>query len=343
MPNDSSIWQLYQQTLTEWAQVASGELLSITAINTFSDLGSADPGIRNWSIYQLGNAIPAPTPSYSPHSDLFSAYGVYLDYLLSSAPPLHPAVPGTSPAIPVAPLPMALEQYRLASLQQPTAVNMAANAAQASALFCPSYRLDNWDQTLPTWRNSTAVLKGPRAYQRLLHRARIRVSPVPQPALPGQTLGGAQWPPFIERHPNTSLQSTSPPTGDTWVEMDLSVEQFGRFPLSPGAWFNPALFDPGRYPLPATAPDFFSANGAIGLLPKGALVGFRPNMTLTAHSLAQAQDLASNVIRIGPFHVQATAVITGAGTGEVTVHFAAQDSDIPVLLGVLSQPPLPTS
>ncbi|WP_454876235.1 hypothetical protein [Pseudomonas farris] len=398
MQSDSSIWQLYRQALSNWAHVTGSDVLSVAAIDTFSDLGSPDTGLCNWSIYQLGNGIPSPTGSYAPHSGLFSSYWIYLSYLLqdvapvpvhlqenASAPPpqvnferyrqlllttlppqtaiaqngLCPAssTPSTTDLAAVhqsmtstfinrAPqIIKALNQCWLASLQEPTALNMVVSTADATASRCPGFTLEQWAQTLPSWRGSGLSALRSNAPTALLNAVDIVLPSVPDSTLGAQLLTTADLPSFIGLNlasPMHTAMCSLANLSNTSVTMSLSLEQFGSFALSPAAWFDADFFDGSRYIAPPNAADFFSENGAIGLLPSHAVIGFRPHLTLRVSNLAKAQDLANSVTRIGPFNLQATATVqlpadAGGSSGEVDIHFDAQDSNLPVLLGVISR------
>lgn len=401
MANDPSIWQLYGQTLAGWADVASTSVLSLAGINTFSDLGSADIGRCNWSIYQLGNALPAPTGSYSPHGDWFGAYWLYLSYLLQAAPApaattplsnrpaaLPPAAPDfqryrqllmalrnppsatlraartPSPASALAQAHQDLTQSLastapqvvgalnlcwLASQQDPTSLNMPVSIATGTAR-CPTFSLAQWAQAWKTW-NAPPLLRASPA-RVLLTGATVPLAPIASGNLRAQPPGG--WPAFIGLSIATPAQpalrglASNASTAGTSVSLSMALAQFGSFALTPGGWFNPAFLDASHYSAPSDAPDFFSANGALGLLPSHALVGLGPQLTLRASNPTQAEQLADTVTRIGPFSVQASTTVqlppdASGSSGQVDIHFDAQDSNVPVLLGVVSQPARPTT
>ncbi|MEB0046824.1 MULTISPECIES: hypothetical protein [unclassified Pseudomonas] len=388
------MWQLYTQTLAHWAHVTGSEIFSVAAIDTFSDLGSPDTGVCNWSIYQLGNGIPSPNGSYSPHSGLFSSYWVYLSYLLQDAAP-SPLLLQANAHTAAAPINFehyrqlllatrasqtagaqtglrtantttnaaslaaahqslksacnacapqiitAMDQCWLASLQQPTSLNMTAGTADTTIFQCPGYTLEQWAQTLPVWRGNGLLRSS--APMTLLDSVAINLPSSSSHTVLTQMLTAADWPAFIELSAANTRSIALSNLSSTSITMSLSVEQFSRFALSASAWFNANFFDGARYPIPPAAADFFSANGAIGLLPSHAVVGFRPHLTLRASNLAQAQGLANSVTRIGPFNVQATATVqlpagASGSSGAVDIHFDARDSNLPVLLGVISNP-----
>lgn len=379
MIDNVSIWQLYIKTLSNWAQVSARDVFSVTAINTFSDLGNADPAVNNWSTYQLGDSIPAPNGNYSPRSSLFVSYWLYLTYRLEALGPaplgllggtpkaapdfekyrqlvqaLHPGrvtanntfastamasgntlntlhenirqrFENQAPA-----LYEALDRCRRAGLQEPSDFNMAcANTVQCTAR-CPSYSLAQWPQMLDEWRH--------RPLQTFLGRPRLNLFDrikVNLPAAGQRPLSLLGQPAFIGIKPEADKRVSSA------VSMSLSLERFGSFAIKPAPWFDPGQLDRARpKPIP-DGPDFLGPQGAMGLLPAQAVLGFRPNLVLHASSQPHAQALADNVTRIGPFSVNATAMLSVAegspgSCGDVDVHFDSQQSDLPVLLGVIS-------
>ena len=350
---DPTLWQLYDQTLANLAQVAPGEVFSITALNTYTDLGSPIPAICNASIYQLGNDIPVPTGTYSLHSGVFTAYWIYLSYLLEAAQPASVANVNASPvdfdryrqlvstSTPPNPLqaqqlnstPLsqthqhlmatlgpsvpeicaALNQCWLAMQPEKVATNMGVQlAAGAPQYLYPGYALENWSATFAQWQARVAPVA-------VLDAVSVNV---PESA-----------PAFIQ----VDTASLAALEDTTTLSLSVSMQAFGTFSLSPAAWLDPGFFDATRYPLPAGAPPFLALDGPLGLLPLKAVLGFRPCLKLRASTLQSAQQLASNVSRIGPFSVQAGAV-TSAGSDQFDIELDSTDIDIPVLLGVISIP-----
>lgn len=348
---DPTLWQLYEQTLANLAQVAPGEVFSITALNTYTDLGSPIPAICNASIYQLGNGIPVSTGTYSIHSGVFTAYWIYLSYLLEAAQPLTLAAAGTvdfglyrqlvstltpsnpsqaallnstplsqthqhlmttlGPSVPT--ICAALDQCWLAMQPEKVATNMWVQLAPNAAQYLyPGYALENWSDTFAQWQTCLAPVA-------VLDAISVNV---PQSA-----------PSFIQ----VDTASLAAQGGTTTLSLSVSMDAFGTFNLIPAAWFDTRFFDASRYPLPAGAPPFLALDGPLGLLPARAVLGFRPNLKLRASTLQTAQQVASNVSRIGPFSVQAGAV-TGAGSDQFDIELDSTDIDIPVLLGVISIP-----
>ncbi|WDU63102.1 hypothetical protein LRS56_00455 [Pseudomonas poae] len=85
MLTDQSLWQLYIQAVSRQAGLMPNEVFSVAGFNTFSGLGSPASEICNWCIYLLGNGIPTANATYAAQSGVFSAYWIYLSYLLQRA------------------------------------------------------------------------------------------------------------------------------------------------------------------------------------------------------------------------------------------------------------------
>jgi hypothetical protein len=125
--------------------------------------------------------------------------------------------------------------------------------------------------------------------------------------------------------------------------LTLSLGGFGAFDLSRGSWFSADLLDDDATALPAHAPDFFSASGALSTLPFKAVIGYRPRTVLHAADAQAAQMLAATLANVGPFTVAngngapASSLTCGTCNG-TTVSFDAAESSVPVLLGVISCP-----
>ncbi|WP_026353891.1 hypothetical protein [Woodsholea maritima] len=77
------VWGQYAsqllQTVTTGQFDPSKQGMNFASANLSVDLGNSDPDVVNEYIYQIGNAIPAASPSYTPQSDLVSSYQVFLD------------------------------------------------------------------------------------------------------------------------------------------------------------------------------------------------------------------------------------------------------------------------
>lgn len=393
MLTDQSIWQLYTQTLSNQAQLTEGQVFSVAGLNTYSGLGNPLYDICNWCIYLLGNGVPSPSGTYSPHSGLFSAYWLYLSYLLQSAatwpsrqltagpaapdatdfeqyrqllstrlamPPAHRArlfSTGIDPLAsahhaltsalnPRAPaIVAALNQCWLASQQEANAINMPVRMSDgAMAFLCPGYVLENWAMTFLNWKSDSTT-----SVRTILENIGISL-PTPAPQLRAASASAPQpWPSFVELYaaPPATIHQSRPSLPNSYkasISLELSMEALDCFVLTPAAWLNRELFDAPRYPLLPGAPPFLDANGPIGLLPTRVMIGFRPNLTMHTDSAQLAEYLADSVTRIGPFDVKATAhpVIASAGNpGVLDIHFDSTNSDVPLLLGVISAPPAP--
>jgi len=388
---DQSIWQLYTQTLSNQAQLTEGQVFSVAGLNTYSGLGSPLNDICNWCIYLLGNGVPSPSGTYSPHSGLFSAYWLYLSYLLQSAAArpssqltAGPAVPNatdfdqyrqllstrlTMPPVSSARLfstgvdPLAsthqaltsalssrapaivaaLNQCWLASQQEANVINMPVRMSDgATAFLCPGYALENWATTFLNWKSASTT-----NVRTVLEDISLGL-PTPAPQLRTASASAPQpWPSFLELYaaPSAAIPQSRPILTSAYnvsIRLELSMEALDCFVLTPAAWLDRELFDAPRYPLLPGAPPFLDANGPIGLLPTRVMIGFRPNLTMHTDSAQLAEYLAGSVTRIGPFGVQASthAVIASAeNPGTLDVHFNSTNSDVPLLLGVISAPP----
>ncbi|AEI82752.1 hypothetical protein CNE_BB1p13530 (plasmid) [Cupriavidus necator N-1] len=415
MLSDHALWRLYADAIANHAGVAAPDLFSPAAVTSFSGLGDAQPAVVNWSIFQLGNGIPASAGAYASRSGLFTAYWLCLSFLVEAAAsmtrrgPLRPAalgdllstdlaryrrllqarhlplhgiagravadaapqdgqragllgahdaliatLDGRAPALSVA-----MNRCLIASLPEASELNMAASLYAGSTEFCcPRYSLGGWATGLGAWRSSPADL--PPALSLTLPSPTTLASPRGLPATLGASAApaaaptpdpfvGAGWPAFLGLHmPNASAAVAERPAlqrtaADGLLEgLTLTLAGFGVFPIQPGNWFDAELLEGGHATLPAGAPDFFGMDGALGLLPARAVIGFRPRLSLRAANSRLAQELAASVASIGPFSIRRAPAMAAAlacsGCTGTEVRFDASDSNTPVLLGVISKP-----
>ncbi|MHA6287176.1 hypothetical protein [Maricaulis sp. CAU 1757] len=85
MPNTTTgdVWKQYATQLKQ--AVSTGTFdpnvqgLSFASANLSVDLGNSDPQVAAEYVYQIGNTIPAASPSYIEMSDLVSSYETFLD------------------------------------------------------------------------------------------------------------------------------------------------------------------------------------------------------------------------------------------------------------------------
>lgn len=249
----------------------------------------------------------------------------------------------------------ALNRCLLASQQEASDLNMAASLYAAGVVFrCPQYALDGWLAGLAAWRAAPAggatawsVSLPPPALAALAGAAPAAALPAAGswPSFLGlQGAGGAAVAGAINAAPLAAMVEGAPnglPDGVNGLA--LSLGGFGVFALTPGSWFDAGLLDGGQAALPAGAPDFFGAAGALALLPTGAVIGYQPRIALRAGSPQQAQALAASLTRVGPFAVQGAAqdapgAVACRGCNGTEVSFDDGGSDVPVLLGVISKP-----
>lgn len=256
----------------------------------------------------------------------------------------------------------ALNRCLQAAQQEASDLNMAASLYAAGTVFrCPQYAIDGWLTGLAAWRAAPAgaatawsVSVPPQGLAPLPGAA---PAALPGAAPPDPTDAGS-WPSFLDLHasggtvaagalnaasPSTTVDGAADGLLDEVNGLTLSLGGIGVFALSPGNWFDARLLGGGQAALPAGAPDFFSAAGALALLPTGAVIGYQPRVTLRAGSPQQAQALATALTRVGPFAVQGMVqdvpgVMACRGCNGTEVSFDASGSDVPVLLGVISKP-----
>ena len=82
MPSTDDLWSMYGQQILKFAAPdfdPSKQQFSMASSTLSVDLGNADPAVVNGYIYNLGNTIPSPSPSYMPGSALFTSYQRFLD------------------------------------------------------------------------------------------------------------------------------------------------------------------------------------------------------------------------------------------------------------------------
>ena len=345
MLTDQSLWQLYTQAMSRQAGLMPNEVFSVAGYSTFSGLGSPVSDVCNWCVYLLGNGIPTPNGTYAAQSGVFSAYWIYLSYLLQRAAqtPMLASAAGTAS--------VDFEQYRqLISARLATPPTARANRFFSTA----TDPLANAHQHLV----STLGYQAP-GISAALNQCWLAAQPekgesnmwaqisdgTPPFLCPGyalqtwsdtfstwlsQPLGtsvtvfdqiGMGLPNTLEGKTN-QLQDAGPWPAFFHVEgtmtptltlaqpqtlsMSLAMSAFASFPLVAQTWLDRSFFDAERYPLPPGAPPFLSPGGPLGLLPVRAVIGFRPSLTLRASLGPMAQQLTSNLARAGPFAVQAS-------------------------------------
>ncbi|HEX8470104.1 MAG TPA: hypothetical protein VF633_03240 [Brevundimonas sp.] len=82
MPSTDDLWSMYGHQILKFAAPdfdPTKQQFSLASSTLSVDLGNADPAIVNGYIYNLGNTIPGPSPSYMPGSALFTSYQRFLD------------------------------------------------------------------------------------------------------------------------------------------------------------------------------------------------------------------------------------------------------------------------
>ena len=82
MPSTDDLWSMFGHQILKIAAPdfdPEKQQFSMASTTLSLDLGNPDPAVVNGYIYNLGNTIPAPSPSYAPGSALFTAYQRFLD------------------------------------------------------------------------------------------------------------------------------------------------------------------------------------------------------------------------------------------------------------------------
>ncbi|MGF6097584.1 hypothetical protein [Pseudomonas sp. 18175] len=378
MLTDQSLWQLYTQALSRQAGLMPNEVFSVAAVNTFSALGSPVGDIRNWCIYLLGNGIPTPNATYAAQSGVFSAYWIYLSYLLQRAaqPPMLAFASGAAagdfehyrqlisarlaapPAARATPLfktstdPLASAHQQLLSTLGPQAPAIAAALNQCWLASQPEKVESNmWAQmsdaappflcpgyVLENWSATFATWLSHSA-DSPIHLVEQLSMGLPTPVQSTASVLLGSSPWPAFFQVATTVTPTLALTQPLSLSISLDMSAFGSFALSASTWLDLRFFNAEVYPLPTGAPPFLSTGGSLELLPTRAVIGFQPRLTVRASNGPLAQQLASHIRRIGPFDVT-PSVRTAAvnNTSQVDLHFNAADSSVPVLLGVVCTP-----
>lgn len=75
------IWAKFYEQITQIALPnfdSSKQAISLAGTTLNADLANADPEISNANIYNIGNLLPSPSPTYAPGGDLINSYTLFL-------------------------------------------------------------------------------------------------------------------------------------------------------------------------------------------------------------------------------------------------------------------------
>ncbi|ARV05240.1 hypothetical protein BTO04_00385 [Polaribacter sp. SA4-10] len=79
--NSDQIWSKFYEQITEVVVPnfdKNKQVISIAGTTLNADVINADPGISNSNIFDIGNLLPAASPTYSPGGDLITSYSLFL-------------------------------------------------------------------------------------------------------------------------------------------------------------------------------------------------------------------------------------------------------------------------
>src|SRR5512139_429977 len=81
--DSSGMWAGLYKKILDYSGMAmsSNSAVCLSGMNLVADLANADPEVTNGTVYGIGNVVPAWDPQYSPISDLFMAYSIFLGSL----------------------------------------------------------------------------------------------------------------------------------------------------------------------------------------------------------------------------------------------------------------------
>ncbi|WP_375578690.1 hypothetical protein ABWH96_16915 [Marivirga tractuosa] len=79
--NSDQIWSKFYEQISQVAVPnfdKDKQVMSIAGTTLNADVINADPGISNSNIYDIGNLLPAASPTYAPGGDLITSYSLFL-------------------------------------------------------------------------------------------------------------------------------------------------------------------------------------------------------------------------------------------------------------------------
>lgn len=160
------------------------------------------------------------------------------------------------------------------------------------------------------------------------------------PALPKPAAHGLPTVPFVSQSsPLAAVASSSD------YQMVVEFAGFGVLSIEPGDWFEFELIGDYKGKLLSDPPHFFGEGGSMALLPEKAILGFQPQMRISAattDAFATLKDATNNLARqpgpFGPFVLGAeSAPEPSVNDAARHVTFTPPPTTLPTLLGVISK------
>ena len=318
-----------------------------------ADVANFDPQLANAEIFQLGDAVPAASPTFVATASLSDAYAQFLQRV-------------TSPDLAVLQANM-----EAANASAQTAYNMPVGPAA----FLPAYQLDpGFRAKYREWQASSIAGRtrdgGVISFRSTLGNAVLPASgasPPPIVAMAARIGGQPTLAPAPPRPPSPAflrvLAPAAPPLArslmspaavpspplpapagiDGSFSLEVAFTGLATFMVAPARWFSNAAVVLGAGQLsPADRAAFFGANGLLARRVCQVVLGFEPTVTLQfddREGFLGAQSLLSMAptapIGVGPLSFEA-ATATQVDEQAQTITIGPTASTLPILLGVVS-------
>jgi hypothetical protein len=222
-----------------------------------------------------------------------------------------------------------------ASPVEPSRLNMPVKlSATAIDAYVPAYMLPGLAESYQQWQANAehgiiAVTIDVKADDADASPAPPRLAALRLPAVP-----------FVSQaSPLAAVASSSD------YEMVVEFAGFGVLSIEPGDWFELELIHEYKGMLLPDPPHFFGEGGSMALLPEKAILGYQPQMRISAatpDAYATLKDATTNLARqpgsFGPFVFgEESAPGPSANDAAREVSFTPPPTTLPTLLGVISK------
>lgn len=373
---DSQIWKIYADAILRKALEGGGvengfdparQHFSVGSTMLFVDVANTEPDRANTAVFITANSLPAESAAYVADGDLFTSYWLFLNYAMMGLK--HPVFSELSNTKLLAPLrqripPMPRRPSGIAGsllgkwltgigllpdpgrrlLGSANDCLTASDSTTANSLnmpvllsegtvraFAPRYTFENMAAIMEKWRKNAAA-GGNAVVINILDADDEKNA---RNALPGTS---SFW--GMDVNPLHILDAA-----ETRWHIFATFDGLDAVRIVPGGWFQRDLINTFMYDLPPQAPHFFGQSGSMYLLPVYAVLGYHPKVTISSETPAAhnawIQALSDQHImnkRLGPFPIPAGHGQTGFEVNheDLTITFNGGSSDIPVLLGMIS-------
>ncbi len=222
-----------------------------------------------------------------------------------------------------------------ASPVQPSRLNMPVKlSATAVDAYVPAYRLPGLAESYLQWQANAeqgiiAKTIGVKADDADASPALARLAALRLPSVP-----------FVSQSsPLAAVASSSD------YQMVVEFAGFGVLSIEPGDRFELELIGAYKDKLSPNPPHFFGEGGSMALLPEKAILGFQPQMRISAattDAFTTLKDATINLARqpgpFGPFVLgEESAPAPSVNDAARQVTFAPPPTTLPTLLGVISK------